>query len=217
MRSASGDYAGGLNELPVQAALVKLLRPGGTFLDVGANVGFFSLIAARTVGPHGTVVAVEAVGRIAEAARRNAKANRFSNITVLHFAVGAGSGDAVLTLSQHPGGATTHPHMMAGETVHVRQVSVDDLVDREIVPLPDVVKIDVEGTEPAVLDGMRRTLENGRSAVLCEVDAPDEQVLQARVAAVQEQLRAVGYRVDRLPRSYEGSGWSVEHLLATPS
>src|SRR5918994_1204228 len=63
--NSSANYAEGTNELPVQHAVEELLRKGDTFFDIGANVGFFSLLAARRVGTHGKVVAFEVVPEIA--------------------------------------------------------------------------------------------------------------------------------------------------------
>src|SRR5215813_2618674 len=68
---ASAWYAPGTNELPVQEVLAKWLSPGGVFYDVGANAGFFSLIASRLVGERGRVVAFEPSPAVAASLKRN--------------------------------------------------------------------------------------------------------------------------------------------------
>ena len=74
-RNASADYASGRNEATVQEAVAGHLRPGSVFFDVGANVGFFTLLAARAVGPRGHIVAVEPMPENVAALRRNLERN----------------------------------------------------------------------------------------------------------------------------------------------
>lgn len=219
MRDASGDYAGGINELPVQEALAALLRPGFTCYDIGANVGFFSLIAARMVGTTGHVVAFEPVPGIAERARHNVRLNRLANVTVLPYAIGERSGTSTLTLTRHPGGATLVRPTSDGvdRAISVGVVSVDEVVDGRLAPPPDLVKIDVEGAEFGVLAGMRQTMASRHPAILCELDSQDEPTLLAKVDQIESILTAAGYVVAALPRSYIGSGWHVVHLRALPA
>jgi FkbM family methyltransferase len=216
---ASADYRRGTNELPVQAALADHLRPGGVFFDIGANVGFFSLLAARLVGPGGRVVAFEPVPALAARVRANARRNRLATVAVLEVAVSDAAGATFLVLAAHPGGAAlaaAAPPPDATGTIEVATAAVDDLVAAGRVPPPTVVKIDVEGAEAAVLRGMARTLLAHRPVVVCEVDGPDAAAMAARRSAVVGLLEAAGYAVEVLPPSYPGSAWCVEHLLARP-
>jgi FkbM family methyltransferase len=216
---ASADYRLGTNELPVQDALHELLHPGGVFFDVGSNVGFFALLGAREVGPQGSVHAFEPVPRIAEAIRRNAALNGFENVHVHEVAVSDREGTAELLLAQHPGGATLSPadapEDIVGRTT-VPVVALDQLVASGTVPVPDVVKIDVEGVEMEVLDGMAELLRTRRPALLCELDSAQPAVLTAKVATWRDRMRDVSYEVHDLAPSYEGSGWHVYHATARP-
>jgi FkbM family methyltransferase len=216
---ASADYSTGTNEPAVQDAIVGHLRPGDTFLDVGANVGFFSLLAARVVGPAGTVVAMEAVPDVARCVEANAHRNSLSNIRVLPVAAGARSGTAQLALARHPGGAVlasagTPPD--ATRTIDVPVVAIDDLVRRADIPPPNVVKIDVEGAEDSVLDGLGETLTTTRPTLVIELDDASAQGLERRADDLVRRLRALDYRVDRLPAAYSGGSWNVAHYVADP-
>lgn len=157
----AGDpaYAAGAVELPVQEALAALLRPGDLVLDVGANVGFLSVIAARLVGPAGRVVAFEPVPANARQVRRNAHLNGFANIDIVASAVGDHTGRARLVLARFAGGAALReagaPPDACGE-VEVPITTLDDWLAAQGQPAPALVKIDVEGAEPAVLGGSRR-------------------------------------------------------------
>ena len=121
----------------MQQAVVDTLGTGDVFVDVGANVGYFSLLAARAVGPTGRVVAIEAVSEIAEAARANADRNDLGNIEVIEAAASDAVGEVELMLAQHPGGATISaddvPPDLTGRRT-VRTVTLDGLVAAGDVP-----------------------------------------------------------------------------------
>lgn len=218
---ASAWYARGDNEVPVQEAVTGNLRAGDVFYDIGANAGFFGLIAARLVGPTGHVYAFEPVPRVAATIRRSARLNGLSNITVIQAAVSDGSGDREMLVGDHPGGAVISGlgAAEAGSTpLRVRSVSIDDLVGRGEVRPPNFVKIDVEGAETQVLAGMSGAAARHRPVILCEVDAEQADQAAARLARVEGILAQWGYRTRRLERSYPRSagGWEVEHVLAIP-
>jgi FkbM family methyltransferase len=219
-RYASADYRTGTNELPVQEALRDLLGAGDTFFDVGSNIGFFALIGAKQVGPRGQVHAFEPVADIAEAARLNASRNGLDMVTVHTVAVAdIPSGYVELMLAAHPGGATLsttdEPNDLSGR-LPVPVTTLDQLVAEGRCPVPDVVKIDVEGAEMQVLDGMARQLAGRRPALVCELDAPDTIALEAKVVAWRARMASVDYDVVDLPDSYTGSGWHVYHAVARP-
>lgn len=216
---ASADYAEGTNEEPVQAALTQLLHPGDTFLDIGANVGFFSLLGARLVGSSGHVVAFEAVPHLADAAARNAHLNGFEQIEVHAMAVGAEPGHAMLSITEHPGGATLDSEVDPDEVtavVEVPVVSISSMVQEGIIPAPDLTKVDVEGHELAVLRGMAAVLDARSSTLLIELDATHMGELDAKATAVERLLGEFGYGTERLPDAYVGIDRAVLHLCATP-
>jgi FkbM family methyltransferase len=217
---ASADYVRGVNELPVQVALADALEPGGTFFDVGANVGFFSILAARAVGTTGAVYCFEPVPTNASRIRWNARRNGFRNVHLLEVAASDESGSTTLLLAKHPGGAVIAsagaPPDPAG-AIDVPTVTIDELVSAGRVRPPSVVKIDVEGAELAVLRGMLATLRQHRPVIVCEIDAPDEEALQAKRGEITQLLEAAGYDIERLGASYDSTEWLVEHLVGRPT
>jgi FkbM family methyltransferase len=217
---AETGYLRGDAELPVQAALADHLGPGDVFYDVGANVGFFTVLAARLVGEHGLVVAFEPVPPTAALARRNSELNGFTNVQVLERAASDSNGSGQLVLARHIGGAaleTAAPPIDATSTIAVALTTIDAvLVDPGPLP-PTMVKIDVEGAELAVLQGMTETIKHHRPIVICEIDDGDANAYESKRRSCVEYLESCGYHVADLPDAYPGSSWFVGHILATPA
>jgi FkbM family methyltransferase len=208
-----GSIAGGNLESAVQEALVRHLARGAVFYDIGANLGFFSLLAAHLSGLHeGRVIAFEAAPDNAEAIRINARLNGVPNVEVRCVAVSAATGRAQLQVVDDQSWsklAEYGEHPFTVEVIEVDTVAIDDLVRGGELPPPDVVKIDVEGAEIAVLEGMRETIERHRPAIICEL----HDTHAAFVAAMQGH----GYRLINLegtiPVQEEGAS---AHALALP-
>jgi FkbM family methyltransferase len=174
----NAGYALGTTEPGVQETLTRLLASGRTFYDVGANVGFFSLIAARRVGPSGRVYAFEPLPDNAEALIHNVELNALENVEVIQAAVSAHPGQALLAVTEESVQAhlaeieTQVPTM---QTIEVEVTSIDAEVAAGKPP-PDVVKIDYEGAELAVIEGMRATLAEHRPALVCELHGTHAEV-----------------------------------------
>ncbi|MBK8019883.1 MAG: FkbM family methyltransferase [Chloroflexi bacterium] len=216
---ASGDYRAGLNELPVQQALAKYLKPGDVFYDVGANVGFFTMIGARLVGESGHAYAFEPVPENVAVIRHNAHLNRFNQVQVIQKAIGATSGKAELLLTKHPGGATLvsdHRPPDATVSVSAELASLDDLFINKVTTPPSVIKVDVEGAEKDVITGMARLLRAIRPIVLFEIDDENPAPFEAKAEECSNLMRAAGYDVTRLEDSYTTLDWHVGHFLALP-
>jgi len=180
----------GCHEPMVQEALRRTLAPGMTFLDVGANIGATSLLAATLVGPGGRVVAIDAQPECVAALEANAARNGFAHMTALHAAVGRETGEAEIVvvadaLWTRLASVGEHPREVRRDVVPA--TTLDALVARGEVPAPDVVKIDVEGAELDVFAGMQRLLTSTRPVVICE--------MHGRNAAFCAAMEAVGYRV----------------------
>ncbi len=187
-RSNAG-YILGTSEPGLQTALTRLLRPGLTMYDVGANVGFLTVIGARLVGREGRVVAFEPVRPNADLAAHNARLNGFDQVEILCVALGREDGEASFLLSANSNwgkfksaGGVADP--IAETTVPVR--SLDSLAREGGQPEPDLMKIDVEGAEVDVIAGAARMLRKKRPVLLVELHGTNE--------AVDEELRALGYR-----------------------
>jgi FkbM family methyltransferase len=214
---ASNAYGDGAIELPVQHAIVEAVAPGDVFFDIGANVGFFTLVAAAALEGTGELHAFEARPAIAQALRRNVRRNQIE-ATVWPTAVGDHDGTATLHIAHHPGGSTLAASKASDvrTTMSVEVISLDSAIGDGRLPAPDVVKIDVEGSELEVLRGMIETLRSNRPVLIVEVDDQDAHEVERRFDELDVTLREVGYRCERLGQSYDSSSWNVIHFVATP-
>jgi FkbM family methyltransferase len=161
----------GTHDLEVQFALSRLLRPGMVAYDIGANVGFTALLAARQVGPRGRVVCFEPLAANADQIRHNALLNGFDQIDVRCAALGAEDGEAAFQLSESPTwGRLAHcgaaPRPSGAIRVPVRRL--DSLI-AEGLSLPAFIKMDVEGAEPDVITGGRTLLGETRPIMVIEL------------------------------------------------
>jgi FkbM family methyltransferase len=188
-------YLLGASEPQVQEALVRLLGAGDVVYDVGANVGFLTLLAARRVGPAGAVYAFEPHPRAAEVLRANVRANSFANVHVVEAAVGRTTGRVRIRADDH---LTAR---LGDAGFDVSQIALDH-VD---AAAPTLVKIDVEGAEVDVLEGASRVLAEARPVVICELHGGTEE-------ACASLLAAAGYDVSRL----EDAEGGMPHLIAMP-
>lgn len=169
-RTGRTYFEGGV-EPEVQTALEQCLQPGMIFYDIGANIGFFSLLAARIVGKDGGVVAFEADPEIAARLREHVTRNDFLAISVEEKAVWS-EPNTVFFARTDP---ATSPdrglgHIVAtgaGDTIQVDAVSLDAYV--QTVPAPDFLKCDVEGAEVEVFRGAQRLLTEKRPGIICEM------------------------------------------------
>jgi FkbM family methyltransferase len=212
-------YGVGDNERPVQDAFAGHLHIGDVLYDIGANVGFFTVIGAKLVGPSGHVYAFEPVPGNAELVRRNAERNGFANVTVVEKAVSAESGQGELVLAEYSGGAalsTAAPPPDATVTVPVEMVTVDDCVSSGELLAPAAVKIDVEGAELEVLHGMAATIRDHGPIIICEIDDANQSGYDAKYTTCVDYVRSFGYEVKQLADSYVGGAWLVGHFVATP-
>jgi FkbM family methyltransferase len=205
-RNANAYWLGSY-ELGTQLALQRLLRAGDVFYDVGANAGFFTVLAARLVGPSGRVFAFEPVPENVESVREQIELNRLSWCEVVPLAVGAHSGQR--TLSYVPGSsAMAHlgPRRLGGELqIQVQAVTLDEFIVH--YPFPSLVKLDVEGAEGEVLQGAMETIGRGARFIL-ELHSSELAIEVARLL-----LRA-GYVLELLDGSPAERPAGARHLIA---
>ena len=192
-------YALGTAEPFVQDALVAALRPGMVVYDIGCNVGFYAVIAARAVGPGGRVIAFDALPANVAATLANAARNGQRNVEAHAQAVGAFDGRA----SFASGSRSVWGRLDEAGDLDVDVVALDGPIAAGALPVPDVIKLDIEGGEAGALAGLRRTLREHRPVVFVETHGTE--------AAVRAAL--AGYDLRRLdPRRPDANA----HFLATP-
>jgi FkbM family methyltransferase len=214
------EYISGTSELPVQRELARRLKPGDVFYDVGANMGFFSLIASRFVGPQGSICAFEPDPRNAAAIRENASLNGLHNLRLCQVALGATSRRAEFVVARWDGGGSlfeecTSPSDRADRT-EVQVEPLVALIPAQKLPDPTFVKIDVEGAELEVLAGMTATISRCHPVLLYEIDDGDAVKFQRRWAELDALVAKLGYDVIHLENAYPTLKWNVGHSLALP-
>ncbi|MCC6176324.1 MAG: FkbM family methyltransferase [Chloroflexi bacterium] len=184
------SYALGTYERHVTRALDRLIQPGDVVFDVGAHVGYLTLLTSFLVGPSGSVLAFEPDVRSRAALKRNLELNAATNVIVDERIVAHAAG--AVRFARYGYSSIGH---IAGEWVPgdatvamLPSVALDDVVYREGRRAPRLIKIDAEGAEAAVLLGATRLLAEQRPFVIAEVrEGP---VFEA----VADLMRCHGYR-----------------------
>lgn len=178
----------GSYEAEKQRLFADAVCAGAVVYDIGANVGFYTLLAAKLVGEHGRVISFEPLPRNLELLRRHVSLNRFENVQIVDAAVSRESGEA--SFDDSPG-ASMGALSDAGR-LRVRLVSIDELLERGDTPAPDLIKIDVEGGEDAVLEGATEMLSSRRPTIFFATHGDE---VKARCLT---QLDAIGYSVSAI-------------------
>jgi FkbM family methyltransferase len=212
LRFCSGQY-----EPPVQQAIASVVRRGDVCYDIGANLGFFSLLFSRLAGAHGTVYAFEPVPTNADIITGNARLNNLQNVKVLRIALCQADGEAELLLARHIGGAALKTACIPPDLVgslRVRTAAVDTLVDHQEIDPPNVVKIDVEGAELDVLHGMKHVIGKWAPNIILEVDDETAERCERKLFLCESYLHHSGYQTKTLTNSYADGKWFVRHLVA---
>jgi len=206
-------YALGTSEPEEQETLVRYLRSGHVFYDIGANVGFFAILAARLVGTTGKVYAFEPFPQSTEAIRKNAALNGFEQIVeVWQGAVSDRSGVGRLSIQGECNTFRLADNAEPNRSITVPLYVIDELVVEGKIRPPDLVKIDVEGHEVQVLRGMREAVRRYRPVILCEVHWIKKEI----ETLLAEVFRPLGYRAMQLDGSPLPDRPMRYHLLLVP-
>jgi len=150
---------------------LKLLKEAGNIVDIGANTGLYALIAAAD-NPTRNVYAFEPAPRIFSRLQRNIDANKFTNVFVYNSAATHYDGDITLyipdgTISSEA--STRKGFCAAREEVSVQAIRMDTFVSRNDISNIDLIKIDTEGTEDCVFEGMKELIQQQKPLIICEV------------------------------------------------
>jgi FkbM family methyltransferase len=190
----------GSHEPVIQAALVRLVGRGDVVYDVGAHAGFFAVLAQRATGDAGRIVAFEANPDVAERLRRNLELNGGASARVVGRPVAAESGPVVFVAGPTPQADSLRPPVVVGGSPRRPSLELDAVTLDEILDggerSPDVIKIDVEGAELAVLQGARKAIASARPQIVCELHA---WAAPAETLAYAAELGLTATDLDRRP------------------
>jgi len=175
--------------------VLRILERGGAFYDIGSNVGLYAVLVAKALGERGEVIAFEPSSEAYAHLRSNVELNRLNNVRLFQNALGRlptqgrlhrGGGNADSSLVVPPSGVD-----LGYELVSV--VRGDDLVLCHHLPLPRAVKIDVEGYEHEVIQGLRSTLAEPECQFVCCEIHPGLLPPSTTTKDVLEALESLGY------------------------
>jgi len=185
---------------PQETALVShILQPGMNFVDVGANWGYFTLMAARLVGAGGRVLSLEPDPRMFRKLTGNLTRNQLPQVTALQIAAAATAGNLTLAGYDENDGNFGISRLVADGTAsanlfQVETQPLDDLLDAQKMDSVDLMKMDIEGAEALALAGLKRSLAEGRVKRLL-MELHPSQLLESGSSAnqVMQMLLQSGY------------------------
>jgi FkbM family methyltransferase len=188
--------AGQFYEPDISRLMLQVLRKGDAVFDVGANCGYFTLLAATLVGPSGKVIAIEPAPACIERLEANIRRNALSNVVVLDRVAAANEGDVKFFFNSdnsgghalwNPGDWPTNEKSRANPlAVNKLATTLDAESKRLGLPVPKLVKIDTEGAEQAVLEGAKNLLERTKVPFIA---AELHEFGMAKLGFSQESLR----------------------------
>lgn len=155
VNSASYGCWTGTYEPEKQTVFQSLVTEGNVVFDIGAHVGFYTLLASALVGPTGKVFAFEPLPRNIIYIKKHLYLNKVTNAAVVEIAVSDKDG----TSSFRERADSSMGHFSEDGELQVKTVRLDKLIETEKMPVPDYIKIDVEGAEIKVLAGAKNTLK----------------------------------------------------------
>lgn len=217
----------------ITRAIKRRLRPGMVFLDIGANIGYYSILAAQQVGPSGRVFSFEASQQNASLIYLSARLNNLSNVHIFPFALAKDRGTWMYDSFGSNGRLVPFDlsaEFSPGRTL-VYAMPLDELLPGQ--NRADVIKIDIEGAEYMVLDGSQRLLERCRPVIYSEFSPIQLQYTSGRsgrqyleflvslnydlslISPSGDEL-SVGVDVDRVLHAYEEARGTHIDIVAVP-
>ncbi len=179
-----GDY-----EPPIQQFIWNHLRPGDTFYDLGASIGFFTLLGAKRVGPGGRVYAFEPAPHAYDTLCRQIRINRFSwAVPFREVLTDVPKKVSFAVTSNAYGSSIVEPGHRKWHKLEILADNLDNISARESLAPPSLLKIDVENEEGRVLSGAEKLLKSARPGIICEIHSIESGREVVRI------LEALGYR-----------------------
>jgi FkbM family methyltransferase len=166
----------GCFEYTKQRHFVAEVHSGAVVWDLGANVGYYSLLASVLAGPSGRIYSFEPVPRNVELLRRHLALNHIENCTIVPLAASNENGVAAFHVGSDPSmgrlaDGATGAH--GGNYITVRTARLDDLLISGVICPPHVIKCDIEGAEAMAIEGCARTLREYRPVIFLATHDPD--------------------------------------------
>mgnify|MGYP002152438992 CR=1 FL=1 len=182
----------GTYEWPLQRFLTRSIASGDVVVDVGANIGAMSFTMAKACGPSGLVLAVEPFADVRKRLQKHVELNSPHRVRIIPTALSNFTGTASLHIAEpdtrNSGQSSLEPVPSAKGAITVEVATLDDLVSEQGLRKIALVKCDIQGGEPRLLQGASNTLQNHRPLITTEVSPTD---LKAAGFSPSEFLNAV--------------------------
>lgn len=216
------DYWLGTYEIDLQSGIKKLIQHGWVVYDVGANIGYFTLMFSRLVGESGAVFAFEPLPANLERLKENLELNGLTSLVKVHpvavidesktveFLIGS-SGAMGKTI----GSAGRENEELYQESIEVPGIALDDFIFKQENPPPRAIKMDIEGGETLAIQGMRRLLGELKPLVFLELHGEEAAIV------LWKTLDEFGYRIHKISpglppiSSFDTLDWKT-YLVAIP-
>ncbi len=184
------------------AFVARILRHDATCLDVGANIGYFTVLMAG-LAPQGQVHAFEPLPTNAALLHASITMNGFDNVTLNCAAVGDKAGEVAFTQASDSAYSSMHDtgRKPVARTLSVPMITLDDYCSDKGVGVVDLLKCDVEGAEGLVLNGAQALLsspDRQPAIILIELHQPNLDLFGTKVSTLMETLAGFGYRAHTL-------------------
>jgi len=194
------DYWLGTYEMDLQQAIQDWIQPGMVAYDVGANIGYVSLLLAKRVGESGQVFSFEPLPGNQERLQKNLALNPKLSVNLVHKAVADKAGKTTFLVHASGGMGKLQGSLGRnadyGNKIEVETISLDDFIYKEKNAAPNIAKIDIEGGEVQALKGMERLLKQAKPILLIELHGHES------AKATWNILQGAGYDLHFMRKGY---------------
>ena len=183
-------------EPTVSRTISRILRPGDVFIDIGANIGYFSLLASSIVGKLGLVIAFEPLGENVSCLLDTCSRNHADNVVCLSLALNDDSQLVTLHMSGDGQVGLTSMRPLGAQKRRVLSCRLDGILDDTLFAKVRLIKLDVEGAEMNVVKGMEKLFDRGhRPFVICEVTDAFTRSLGSSASLLVQRFASYGYQL----------------------
>ena len=186
--------------------LKTILKKGMNVINIGANVGYFTLLAAREVGPQGKVFAFEPFPQTVEILKKNVNSNCYKNIKIIPKAVSDKSEPSYLSLKSDSAHNFVTSSNSEYDSIEIDMTTIDDYFDEDIKI--DLLLMDAEGYESKILDGMQNTLKkNPKMKIITEYNPYTLELAGTLGESFLDKIENLGFQIqiitdDKIPQKY---------------
>ncbi len=202
LRIVEAPLEKGMGESDVLEKLLRAARSGEVIYDIGASLGTHTIFMAKKVGENGRVIAFEPEAKSYERLKTNIEINDLKNVIAMNIALGDSLSEGFLY--GYGGGYGSFNLMRQGKDISTEKVKIvpgDILVENKRFPFPNLVKIDVEGYEYAVIRGLQKTLRDETCRMVCCEIHPAMLPKEITSDDVINLLKSYGFnRIETYPR-----------------